>query len=275
MYALGDDRVLRITHRSTSDHIKELRDFYAQLATPRTAFALPEIIEQGELEGVHFTVERRIPGSSLGDLLATLEGDDRRRALTSYLDVAEQVQTLSVPAEPAYGEVMGADPVRRDRWDQFLRVRVRRAIAQSRRDLAGAGVDVDDALRFLFAEIDRLLDPLPARRLVHGDYFPGNVIVGDDLRVTGVIDFSWITMVGDATMDFCGAVIFIDVVRGYRPDDVRFVEQLASDRRGPEIRDLIRLYRLYYGFFFSPYRKDDERLFQWCVVNIRRALSER
>jgi aminoglycoside phosphotransferase (APT) family kinase protein len=36
--------------------------------------------------------------------------------------------------------------------------------------------------------------------LVHGDYFPENVMVADDGRVCGVIDFSALTVIGDADL---------------------------------------------------------------------------
>ena len=57
------------------------------------------------------------------------------------------------------------------------------------------------------------------RTLVHGDYFPGNVLLGDDLRISAVLDLGWLTVVGDPTHDVRSAVAFWAVRPWSRPGD--------------------------------------------------------
>ncbi len=114
--------------------------------------------------------------------------------------------------------------------------------------------------------------PPPEKLLVHGDYFPGNVLVGDDLRVSGVIDFGPLTVIGDPMLDLASAVIFLEVARpGYTPADTDFVRDRIAARTGPAIDDAITTYRAWYAIRFSPYRDDDANLYNWCVTSLRRS----
>jgi aminoglycoside phosphotransferase (APT) family kinase protein len=46
---------------------------------------------------------------------------------------------------------------------------------------------------------------------VHGDYFPGDVIVDESAAVDGVVDFASLTVAGDPAMDIVGALVFLDI----------------------------------------------------------------
>ena len=68
-----------------------------------------------------------------------------------------------------------------------------------------------------------------ALALVHGDFFPGNVLVNDALdRVTGVIDFGSFTLFGNTLLDVAGAFGFYQM---YAPDRAAIRERLLAKIR--------------------------------------------
>jgi aminoglycoside phosphotransferase (APT) family kinase protein len=120
----------------------------------------------------------------------------------------------------------------------------------------------------------RALEGFQEKCLVHGDYFPGNVFVDDRLTICGVGDFGYTTVVGDSRMDLAGAVVYLEVVDGYRPDDTAFLTRLVEERYGRDMLRWIDFYRLYYSFYFSRCKVDDPRTYEWCIGNLRSWLQE-
>ena len=115
-------------------------------------------------------------------------------------------------------------------------------------------------------------------RLVHGDYFPGNVMVDARGAVTGILDFSPMTVAGDPRLNLAGALIFLEVVAPYRPDDSTTVEEVITARHGHDVLPVIELYRTYYSLYFSATKEFDPELYRWCVnnlTNVTRATEER
>jgi len=139
--------------------------------------------------------------------------------------------------------------------------RLRRAAARLAAEVAG----FDDVLTAVRQRI-AALQPHGERRLVHGDYFPGNVMIGDDLAVSGVIDFGTLTVMGDTAMDVVSAIIFIEVVPAGDPEDAAYLTARAVRTRGAGFVELMRAYRAYYALRLAPYAEaDDARLYAWCA----------
>ena len=269
VYELTDARALRVYH-GLPHGAPHIAAFYRSIAAgPKTPFALPEIIEQGEADGVHYSVDRLIPGRPLHELMTTLTGDDRARALASYTDAAFEIASLP-PPDGDYGEPLrDNDSVRAPSWREYLLRRMRRCLDSS--PWLPADVPHLDAI---VTTLERRIAaiPEPKKLIVHGDYFPGNVLVGDDFTVSGVIDFGPLTVVGDPMLDLASAVIFLEVARpGYTPADTTYVRDRIAARTGPAIDDAITTYRAWYAIRFAPYRDDDANLYRWCVESLLRS----
>ena len=274
VYALDDARVLRIYKPQVPvDYVERRQAFYALLHEQRPPFELPLVLERGTAGDRVYTVERRMCGHDFAGVLPALEGGDRRRALTSYLQVAEQLGAIQFPARP-FGELLTAGaPLQRDSWAQFLWDRLQQTYRFSRADVEQDVPGVDAILAHMRAEL-RALEGFQEKRLVHGDYFPGNVFVDDRLTICGVGDFGYTTVVGDSRMDLAGAVVYLEVVDGYRPDDSAFLMRLVEERYGRDMLRWIDFYRLYYSFYFSRCKVDDPRTYEWCIGNLRSWLQE-
>lgn len=268
VYALDDARVLRVYKRGAPvDYIEQRHAFYAELHARRPPFELPLILDSGTQDGRVYTVERRMGGRAFTNVLPALQGADRRRALTSYLDVVEQFGAVQFPDRP-FGEIFttGA-PLQRDSWPQFVWDRLQQTYRESRADVEQDVPGVDAALAHVRAEL-RTLEGFGEKRLVHGDYFPGNVYI-DGLTICGVGDFGYTTVVGDPRMDLAGAIDYLELVDGYQPDDTTFLMQLVKERHGTGIVRWLALYRLFCSFYFSRCKTDDPRLYAWCIRNLR------
>jgi aminoglycoside phosphotransferase (APT) family kinase protein len=227
---------------------------------------MPQILEQGEDAGIFYSLDRLIPGRPLHELMPVLEGSDRRRALASYTDAAFEIASLPVVRDE-FGEFLrDDDSITAPSWSAYLLARMRRSL-----DEALWLRDDVPSLDVIVAELTRRIEAIPpaAKALVHGDYFPGNVLIADDLTVSGVIDFGPLTVIGDAMLDLASALIFLEVARpGYRADDTRFVRDRLFARIGPAIDDAAAIYRAWYAIRFSPYRADDPNLYAWCTNSL-------
>lgn len=269
VYELTGDRVLRVFHKSPDSTIlRHIVPFYERLARYDLPFAVPEILEFGEDDGIAFSLDRRIPGRAFHDVLPDLAGADRARALDSYTDAAGGLAVITLEDQP-YGEFLFDDVLQGETWAAFLLARLEANYARGRADLLEAIPNVDDVVEEVRQRIQGLADP--AKVLAHGDYFPGNVLMDDDFNVTGVIDFGWLTVAGDATMDLASAAIFLDVVRGHEPSDPERVHARLLATHGEGLAERIELYRGWYAVRFSPYKEDDASLFEWCVKSLLRS----
>ncbi len=136
----------------------------------------------------------------------TLEGADRAKALTSFVDAAVLLGRVTFDDHP-YGELLKNDnAIYRASWGEYLRARLQVALGTGRAALTQDVPDLDRVVAHLVDEFARL-EPMTRKGLVHGDYFAGNVFIDDDLNICGVGDFGYSTLVGDPRMDLardCG-----------------------------------------------------------------------
>jgi aminoglycoside phosphotransferase (APT) family kinase protein len=267
VYELTGDRVLRVFHtRNDVGHLDHIKAFYDRLHTFDLPYAVPQIFEYGIEDGTGFSIDRLIPGRAFHDVLPELSGRDRERALDSFTDAAGALAVVSMPDQP-YGEFLFDEALTHGTWSGFLLARLDENYGRGRADLIEAIPEVDKIVDDLRDRLRKIPDP--TRVLVHGDYFPGNVLMDDTFNVTGVIDFGWLTAAGDAAMDLASAAIFLNVVRGHQAMDPERVEARLLSRHGDGLAQLLELYRGWYAVRFSPYKADDGSLFEWCVVSLR------
>lgn len=111
VYELDDQRVLRVL-KGGGDHtasLGQLQELY-DLAAPVVSFALPRLLEVGISSGETYSIEERIPGRVMSEVLPAVTGADREQILSNYLSAAEQFQSVAMPHRP-YGELLTGDPL--------------------------------------------------------------------------------------------------------------------------------------------------------------------
>lgn len=259
VYALDEARVVRVVDpRTTPSYLERIHAFCRGLRRERVPYALPEPLELGEHDsGVRYTIERRIPGRDVLSVLDALTGSARERAISGYVEAALRVRDAGME-EPAFhlpiAEPEGSYPT----FAALLRARVARS-----------GSLRDDELRQRLPAWDvafeawRVPDSDAGRSLVHGDYFPGNVMAMADGRITGVIDFSNLTMYGDPRLDLVSAITYLRVLGTWSPRDEEVARAAVPARENLEA--CWDAYQVFYALYFAPFAyRDDPDLFVWC-----------
>jgi len=257
-------RVLRRPHAVAA--LERKRDFLATI-DGRLPFATP-VIEAIGADGA-WTIERRLPGISLLTLMRDLRGSARDMALRSYAEAVDAIGTITFPDRP-YGQVLDDVPLTAGTWRGYLRLGLDRFIALNGAAIEVARGDLGELRAMALALLDDVEDR-PPKALLHGDYFPGNVLIGDDRRVSALVDFSSWTVVGDPLYEAIGAAIFLEMSEEASAEDIVLVRRIILDRHGDAVRRPARFYRAYFAFAMAEPGNAAgvyPRLWPWALANL-------
>ncbi len=167
-----------------------------------------------------------------------------------------------------FGELLTVEELRADRWGDLLAARLSLQLELDLSVARASVPDLDRAAERIIASARE--EPAAGRTLVHGDYFPGNVLLGDDLRISAVLDLGWLTVVGDSTHDVRSAVAFWAVRPWSRPGDDAALLAAARRHLGPEAGGLIARTRRFEQLRFA-FVAEDPHLHAWCLDGLRHA----
>jgi serine/threonine protein kinase len=107
-------------------------------------------------------------------------------------------------------------------------------------------------------------------RLIHGDVFPGNLLVDHEGHVTALLDFGLLTMAGDYLFDIATGWVFFDMYDELRARVRDRYLALILDCLGEHVRPKLYRYVLLYSMLsantYSPSCSDGH--YRWCVMNL-------
>jgi aminoglycoside phosphotransferase (APT) family kinase protein len=200
VYALDEDRVVRVLHEGgDADSIRRRQSLVAELSrTTGPGFALPDVLDIGEVEGRWYAIERRLVGRSVLQVLEELDGKPRRRLIEAHLDAAAALGDLRLDHRAYFGDLAVAEPVTAATWRGYL-------TAKATSSLVRAGPDFSTVAPDLLA--DALPDVTDAA-FVHLDAFAGNMLT-DGQRITAVIDIGPSSAAGDRRIDPVAAAVYL------------------------------------------------------------------
>jgi putative membrane protein len=274
VFALDEQRVLRLyrqPHLASDRTVDQLRGLFGTWERVDVGLEVPKIIDVGQRNGRFFTVDRRFSGQCMSPWLPHANLDERRQALTSFLDATERLHRLPSPV-PGFARLVGERaPLRFGSLGELAHNMLAERVETSRAQLEQDVPTVGQVWSRLHADLaQRVVTPA----LVHGDVCPPNTYIalqGERWEVTGIGDFSPHTVNGDPMMDVTGAVAFLEL-EPYpeAASDSAWLEALAVQRGGPEVSRWIDVYRRFYGFYFSDSSEFDPALYAWCLRQLRR-----
>lgn len=247
--ALDDSRVVKVWDRRPRAEVDRLRTFYdaveAGLADVGTPLEVPRILDVGEVDGLVVTVHRRLrgretPPATPGPVMDVL-------AVLAQVPAVPDLAVLPVPdgelpfdLDVPFGVSLGELCLRR-----------------------APLVDLADGVVEELAAALRALTPVPAR-LVHGDLGPVHVLL-EGGRPTGLLDFGYVSTVGDPAFDAAVAAALQDMFGPRAAEATAALDRLAVGRFGYD-PDVLVLYRAAYGLVTaSCLAGHPGRHLDWCL----------
>jgi len=106
--------------------------------------------------------------------------------------------------------------------------------------------------------------------LIHGDYCPSNIMINEENKVSGIIDFGVMTMRGDYLFDVATGWLFFDMYGEYGFDFRSKYYQMIIKILGERVKGKIALYVLLYSIYsINFYSKDySDGHAAWCIKNL-------
>jgi aminoglycoside phosphotransferase (APT) family kinase protein len=269
VYDMDGSNVLRIATTYKPEETVERDSLLAVVRRGSYPFAVPDVMHAGEFEGSLYTIERKMSGKTLREILPKLSGWKRRQAVENFLLGIDHLKTASVDDLP-YGELIGNCNVQSTEWSTFLRAQVAKVLMDSKDKLVAAVPNMQ-AVFSRFDEGTKELESYGEKHLVHGDYYPAHVMMDDNRNVTGLLDFSRLTVIGDPDLDRAEALsTFEDSGReGATPEDARYFRFLLMERFGKDVIYKLRTYQLFYALIFSGCEHYDPATYEWCLKTLR------
>jgi aminoglycoside phosphotransferase (APT) family kinase protein len=135
---------------------------------------LPPVVRQGRINGNAFMIQRGVRGESLFRILLGCRSDARaQRLLLDAVGVLARLGRVSPP------EGAGVDPSRNSMacdWPELLR-------------RTGPGLSRERLARV--EESARRIRELEGNWFLHGDFWPTNILIGEDGEIVGIIDWEF------------------------------------------------------------------------------------
>jgi hypothetical protein len=276
VYACDADTVLKI-YRDAGGHpnLTLLRWFYAELAEQTLPFAVPSILKIDHVEGRLVSIERRLHGRLMADVLsARPDATQVTRLMHTYLDAVVALSRVRPPG--GFERFKLFDPLHlSDRkagdWNHYL---ARYVIHQAASEAQYLAHDVRHFERKMARLVASLSAPYSGRhQLIHGDFSPGNLLLDERQNVAAVFDFGMMTMFGDPLYEHATGWVFFDMYDALGVGARDLYLGLLLERLGAESTPALYRYLLVYSVIganaYSPECTDDHYL--WCVENLNNA----
>ena len=253
VYALDDDRVIRVLHDGgRADDVHRRQCLTDELARSSPVFALPEVVEVGDVDGRVFAIERRLPGRSVMDELRHIEGAARARLIETHLDAAAALGDLHLEPRDGFGDLIVDDAIVASTWHAYLEQRATTNLARSMPELRAIdGIELANAL-----------PDTTAADFVHLDAFAANMLT-DGTRITAVLDIGPTSVVGDRRLDPLGAVVYLaapDISPVATPADI---DVAMGWLRAAGLHEWFEPAQAWLAAFWS-FAVDDPTVMRWC-----------
>lgn len=261
-FALSDTEAIRIFPHASRSFVSQLVQLYERLQGHSFSFQCPRIHEVRVHEGIVYTIEARLPGRPMGEFCRGVDGDARRRVLRNYLNALRELTEVEICDRDFGGlSVSAVWPTART-WKGFLR----RGLEASCRQIGSRLTEEVSDLRRIVSRLEVLIEERMDRgrkSLVHGDAYPGNVLVDDDGEVATILDFGRYSLVGDPRLDVAIAIELTEMGGSFTPEDTAYLRGLTDEEPAAAA------YRAWTAIVLASVYGGDSRIVRKCMRTLR------
>ncbi len=270
VYNYGEDKVLKIFKSSPNKkEVEKMNQLFKLVDSMHLTFETPLILEIGEFKDSLFLIEKKLKGNTIDKVYSQLNAEQRKALLQNYLEAIESLSHIFFD-QLSYGTILSN--VDCTNWKEFIEEK-----SQSKKDiilpfLQEEGISYDEIISNFRNDIDTL-QQYPAKNLVHGDYFFGNVLVDENLTISAVIDFGWWSCIGDHLMDIAGVIMFLDLYQEVSQIEKDYLNDLISKKYGTAFSHVLSIYRVYYSLLLADCKEPDPKAYNWSIHNLNEYLK--
>jgi hypothetical protein len=266
-----DGQVLKVySNDITVQKLKTLQEFYANLDGLRLSFQFPRINRIWLEDGVVMSLEKRLDGTPLSTQLAGLSEAELEVVFDGYVDAILELRNVTVPSFERYKlfDDEGLSFCSNGDFNAFLLCFLEHRLGACRQYLERDVEDLDGKLERLRTALS---EPYTGEiALVHGDFFPANLLADEHNQISALLDFGWMTMYGDPLYDLATGWVFFDMYDDLKRNVTERLGQVIKARVGPETVGKLHRYVLLYSVFTAhayAYEGGDGH-YWWCVGNL-------
>ena len=272
VYAIGTGTVLKLYIGTTNlAYLTTLQNFYASFNQSAISYSLPYIQTVASEGDICISTERQLPGIPMSAILPTLTNKQMDSMMQAYLAAALELTNVQIPSDFDRYKLFDADGISRRTngdWHQFLTRYLTQKLTQVtyylNKDVLNFAVKVKQLYTIL-------AQPYTGNyHLVHGDFFPGNILIDKMCHVTALLDFGLLTMYGDSLFDIATGWVFFDMYDELKVNIRERYLSMTLETLGRRVRgNLYRYVLLYSVLSANTYSsKCTDGHYQWCVANL-------
>ncbi|MXY44048.1 MAG: aminoglycoside phosphotransferase family protein [Dehalococcoidia bacterium] len=267
VFVLSDSEAIRIFPAASTDFVSELVYLYERLQEYSFSFQYPRIYDVRTHKGIVYTIEAKLSGRPMGEVCRAVDENARRRILRNYLNAIHELAAVEMSDRDFGGLIPSAVWPTAKTWEEFLR----RQLETSLRNIGSRLSEEFPDLRHTVSRLEALIDDQISwerKSLVHGDGYPGNILIDDDGKVATILDFGRYTLVGDPRIDVAIAIELTEMVAGFTPEDTAYLCSLIDD--DPIAANACRAYT---AILLAALYRGDARIVRKCLRSLRETVG--
>ncbi|WP_117170126.1 aminoglycoside phosphotransferase family protein [Paraliobacillus sediminis] len=276
VYAYDTNEILKL-YNDMSDISKQnsLKTFYSNLNSSSLSYELPYIYDTFVESNTLVTIEKRIQGSNLQSVFSDMNYTEQNKMMETYLNATIELKSVKIKYNLEGFTLFNDNQVplvKINSWFDLLKELILKKQKVLEPYFKEDVVNYD-------AKVDQLVEKLSSGyegeyALIHGDFYPGNLMVNKSGLVTGLIDFGLMTMYGDNLFDIAIGWVCFDMYNELNANIYERYLNIIISTLGEDVRKRLYFYVLIYSYisanFYSRNCKDGH--YQWCVKNLNNKL---